>query len=96
MAKRRSFGPFVLVFTALSCSMYVACGDDDYVIPPAGGTGGTSDGPGGSAGSSGSGGSSGGGGSAGTGTTPDGGADASIPLDGSVDDAGDDASTSNN
>jgi hypothetical protein len=97
MAKRRSFGPFVLVFTALSCSMYVACGDDDYIIPPAAGAGGTSDaGPGGSGGTSGSAGTAG---TAGTGTgAVDGGTtpDAAALPDGAVDDAGDDAATSNN
>ena len=36
MAKRSSFGPLVLVMAALSCSFYVACGDDDVVIVQAG------------------------------------------------------------
>lgn len=98
MAKRRSFGPFVLVFTALTCSMYVACGDDDYIIPPAAGAGGSGNdaGPGGSGGSGGSSGSAGSAGDGGTGGTEDGGtppadaaSDAAIP-----DDAGDDAATS--
>ena len=52
MAKRSSFGPLVLVMAALSCSFYVACGDDDVVIGTGGG--------GGSGGSGASGGSSGG------------------------------------
>jgi hypothetical protein len=95
MANRRSFGPFLLVFTALSCSMYVACGDDDYIIPPAGGTGGTGDaGPGGSGGSSGSSGSAGSAGSSGAGATDAGTTPDATVLDGAVDDAGD-AATSN-
>jgi len=32
MANRSSFGPLVLVIAAMSCSLYVACGDDDVVI----------------------------------------------------------------
>jgi hypothetical protein len=40
MANRSSFGPMVLVIAAMSCSFYVACGDDDVIFEPTGGTGG--------------------------------------------------------
>jgi hypothetical protein len=54
MAKRSSFGPLVLVTAALSCSLYVACGDDDVIIGTPG-LGGSTSGNGGTAGSGGGG-----------------------------------------
>jgi hypothetical protein len=65
MANRSSFGPFVLVIAALSCSFYVACGDDDVIIDPIG-NGGTAAGSAGRAGSAGKGGKAGSAGRAGS------------------------------
>jgi hypothetical protein len=62
MANRSSFGPMVLVIAAMSCSFYVACGDDDVIFEPTAGTGGV-------AGRAGTGGGGTGGTSAGTGGT---------------------------
>jgi len=62
MANRSSFGPMVLVIAAMSCSFYVACGDDDVIFEPMGGTGGV-------AGRAGTGGGGTGGTAAGTGGT---------------------------
>ena len=89
MAKRASLGPLVLVLAAASCSLYVACGDDDYILPP--------EGNGGSGGRGGNGGRGGtGGGSLGgtTGVVPDAG---STTPDASPGDAAvlDDSGTSN-
>ncbi|HVZ33522.1 MAG TPA: hypothetical protein VG963_13915 [Polyangiaceae bacterium] len=108
MAKRSSFGPMVLVMAALSCSFYVACGDDDVVITGQGGTGG-SGGSGGSSGSSGTGAVDAGGGSAGEGNGGTGGTGTagsagsagiagtgSITDGGTPDSGGDCGSTSNN
>jgi hypothetical protein len=70
----------VLVMAAMSCSFYVACGDDD-VIFPAGGTGGQADGGGSGGTSAGTGGGGTGGTAAGTGGTgdePDSGVDGGI------------------
>lgn len=72
MVKRSSLGPLVLALSALGCSLVVACGDDDILIPPVGGsgsggggTGGSGAGTGGSAGSAGAGMAGEGGGGAG-------------------------------
>lgn len=91
----------VLVMAAMSCSFYVACGDDD-VIFPTGGTGGQADGGGGTGGSGGRAGSGGTGGVAGSGGTggvagtggsgggsveePDGGVDGGVDGGGSTSD----------
>jgi hypothetical protein len=85
MAKRASFGPLVLVLAAASCSLYVACGDDDYILPPANGG---SAGSGGGAGSGSLAGSGGQGGSSGSGTTDGGSPDASPNDAAVVDDSG--------
>jgi hypothetical protein len=94
MAKRTSLAPSMFALAALSCSFYVACGDDDIIIgdgTPTAGSGGS----GGSAGSAGTGGSGGDGGSSGVsgsggGTPVDGGADAdAAPVE--VPDTGTDA-----
>lgn len=65
-----------LVVAAMSCSFYVACGDDDVIfpspvggtsgLPDAGGNGGTGDGGTGGGGSGGTGGTAGTGGTGGT------------------------------
>jgi hypothetical protein len=88
----------VLVMAALSCSFYVACGDDDVVFGAAGSSGsGGSGGGGGSGGASGGAGGGGGsetGGTAGTGEGGEGGS-VDIPPDGGVD-AGDSGPSSSN
>jgi hypothetical protein len=107
MANRSSFGPLVLVIAAMSCSLYVACGDDDVVIGNTGGSSGTGGkagtggtggedagvaGESGSGGTAGVGGASGAGGSAGVGGS---GGSTVEPPDGGLD-AGDSGATSNN
>jgi hypothetical protein len=88
MANRSSLGPVVLVLSALSCTFYVACGDDDVIIGrPAGSGGGDTDASAGAAGSGGTGGGDNGGtGGAGTGGGGTGGTD--VP-DATPPDAGD-------
>jgi hypothetical protein len=72
MANRSSFGPMALVIAAMSCSFYVACGDDDVIFPTQGGSGGRA-GAGGRAGGAGTAGVAGTGGVAGQGGTSAGG-----------------------
>lgn len=82
-----------LVIAAMSCSFYVACGDDDVIFEPSvGGTGGRA-GAGGSGGATaGTGGATAGtgGATAGTGgaTAGTGGSDADAGVDGGTDDGG--------
>ncbi len=70
-----------LVIAAMSCSFYVACGDDDVIFEEAGGTGGR-------AGGAGTGGTAAGTGGTTAGTGGTGGVEVDAGVDGGTDDGG--------